>query len=775
MLNHLLAIRTSLTLTIIVMGLVAIILVSVTGTVYRQLTLDNQKSAISDLVRLGTDRLMQDLQQNAQNLGLSLQRDTIFRALIKENNIEGMRAKMNNMFHQYFVTVGIIKLEKLYLLDLDFNVRAASTEGSLGIREDMLLCPDLSKRAKLRKGSDRLTTISGLCVYNNRPYHAVIVPAGGLRIKGYIQVVTDPSHVLTALESTLGLPIQIRYHDGGLAYQSNKWPDSKHVLDTSIVAEYSQKGLEKNTILHIYALRDLKKLSSELNRKRNLVILISVITTILTSFLAIFILRKTTLNPMQALQTQVRKIRHDKNILGEQIIVKGSPEIKELATGFNEMTSALRNAQDELEDRVLKRTASLHETNVKLQDEIKERKQVEQALTLAKEEAEQANKAKSQFLARMSHELRTPLNGILGFAQLLDEEPTTSNSEAYSESVKHILKSGWHLLELVNEVLDLSRIESGKMSVQMEAVRLNPLVKECISVISPIALERNIVITDAFSPEQQYIVRADQTRLKQVLLNLLSNAVKYNFENGKVYIYCETLPQGRLRIFVQDSGPGITEEGKQIIFDPFTRLSDAEHRQIGGTGIGLSISKQLVEMMDGQLGLESQHGAGSKFWIELQQAVISTDKIKVSQNISAVDTTSVHQYKRTLLYIEDDPTNLNLVKNILAQYLPNLILLDAHTAELGVQIARTRHPDMILMDINLPGMNGDEALKLLKSQDKTRDIPVVAISADAMPADIDRALSIGFDSYVTKPVNVEELLGKINEIFDKDTSVTYAL
>lgn len=397
---------------------------------------------------------------------------------------------------------------------------------------------------------------------------------------------------------------------------------------------------------------------------------------------------------------------------------------------------------------------------------------MESEITLqkSKKEAENANQAKSEFLSSMSHELRTPLNAILGFAQLLEHDTINPITNDQRENVHHILKSGWHLLELINEVLDLSKIEAGKISLSMENVELNKVLEECFSLIGPLAKDNNIEVQNKIVTKHQSVfLYVDRTRLKQILLNLISNAVKYNSSNGSVTLNASEAKQGYLRIEVTDTGKGISDENKAQLFRPFERAG-AEYTTIEGTGIGLVITKELVELMQGRIGLDSIPGKGSTFWVELK---LATDiKQSTPENIGQekegkpATSSSIH----TILYIEDNPANLDLVENILKKR-EGYELISAHNAELGLDLACAHNPDIILLDINLPGMNGHETLKQLQSMKETQDTPVLAVSANAMAGDIQKGLDAGFAEYITKPINIISFIEKLDTALSAKNSL----
>lgn len=382
------------------------------------------------------------------------------------------------------------------------------------------------------------------------------------------------------------------------------------------------------------------------------------------------------------------------------------------------------------------------------------RKGTEDELLRAMELAERANRAKSDFLSRMSHELRTPMNAILGFAQLLESDPLEPLSSGQRENVEQILLAGWHLLELINEVLDLSRIEAGKLQLVLESVDIAELAMECRGLIAPMAAQRGITVLDQSFELELPRVYADRTRLKQVLLNLLSNAVKYNRENGTITLTYREMPDNRLRVAVSDTGEGIPEQQLSALFESFNRLG-AEDTGVEGTGIGLVITKHLVELMGGAIGVESRPGEGSTFWIEL---VANPVGVYVSGKAEAVRPPApggkaAPPLRHTLLYVEDNPANIRLVDQLIGQ-IGGIRLLTAPDAPTGLEIALHRKPDLILVDINLPGIDGYELLARLREQDETRAIPVLALSANAMPEDVERGLSAGFRHYLTKPVDV---------------------
>ena len=400
--------------------------------------------------------------------------------------------------------------------------------------------------------------------------------------------------------------------------------------------------------------------------------------------------------------------------------------------------------------------------------DISEREQILGTLQIAKEEAEAANRAKTDFLSSMSHELRTPMNAVLGFSQLLRRSKKEPLMSKQAKHVEQIEKAGKHLLELINEVLDLSKIESGKLLLSLEDISPSIVILEAFNLVVPMAETQNIGLVDKTGAGEykNVIVKADYTRFKQVLVNLLSNAVKYSRDAGDVTLeYGEASQEGCVRFSVIDCGLGIPEGKLKEIFQPFTRLG-AEDQDIEGTGVGLSITEKLVKLMDGKVGAESMVGEGSTFWFELPLGGEKNGEETASQ-VKAAKAGKGRDRKCTMLYVEDNPANLRLMEEILAD-LPNLTLLSAHTPQLGLKLARVCKADLIVLDINLPGLNGFKILNRLRNYEETNNIPVIAISANAMPKDIEKGLSAGFLAYLTKPLNIDQFLDVVESTLGRE-------
>jgi two-component system, sensor histidine kinase and response regulator len=394
--------------------------------------------------------------------------------------------------------------------------------------------------------------------------------------------------------------------------------------------------------------------------------------------------------------------------------------------------------------------------------DVTQRQRTEEALREATKAADLANRAKSEFLSRMSHELRTPLNAILGFGQLLERQNPTATQR---ERLAHIINAGRHLLDLINEVLDISRIEAGRMHLSVEAVRLADVLSETLDLIRPLAAEREIELCAPDKIDNDWHVLADRQRFKQVLLNIFSNAVKYTPVKGRVAVSADSLGADRLRVVVSDNGPGIARENLSRLFTPFDRLG-ADQSSVQGTGLGLALSRRLMEAMRGTIGVESDLGRGSTFWVELPRSTSPLERVTAPAAAPLEPKpdpgATSPRGKRVVLYIEDNASNLRLIEQIMAEQ-HDAELITAMEGRLGVDLARKHLPQLILLDLHLPDIPGWEVLGRLKADATTRNIPVVVISADATAGQIKKLLSTGASAYLTKPLDIDQFMSA----FDK--------
>lgn len=442
----------------------------------------------------------------------------------------------------------------------------------------------------------------------------------------------------------------------------------------------------------------------------------------------------------------------------KQVLVEGKVRNREITTlsreGRQTVVSCNATTFYDREMRLQGVFASVRDvTEGKLMEQALREKNIE--LESARVDAEKANLAKSDFLSSMSHELRSPLNAILGFAQLMESD-SPEPTPIQKENIGQILQAGWHLLKLINQILDLAKIESGKLPLSPEAVSLAEVMDECYGMVEGQAQKRGIQMTFPNFDIPCY-VHADRTRLKQIIINFISNAIKYNREQGTVEVTYSTRTPGRIRVIIKDTGSGLPMEKLKQLFQPFNRL-DQEKNGEEGTGMGLVVARKLIELMGGVVGVESTVGVGSVFWFSLPTAA-EPQFAAGSGEPKAPDQSSSQNEERmhVLLYVEDNPANLRMVEQLIARQ-PELKLLSAMTGKLGIELARTNQPEVILMDINLPDISGFEALRVLRNDPATAHIPVVAISANAMPHDVEKGLEAGFFRYLTKPINVNEFM-----------------
>jgi len=481
-------------------------------------------------------------------------------------------------------------------------------------------------------------------------------------------------------------------------------------------------------------------------------------------------LQRIVTKPVEAISHVAREVVEQK-AYSRRVERRSDDEVGVLVDSFNAMMAVIeqRTAESEraLRDaarEVLERRDAQQEVmrlNAELERRVRERTaQLEASnseLVRATDTAERANRAKSAFISSMSHELRTPLNAILGFGQLLASDAHAFAPAKQREFMQHILKAGNHLLNLINEILDLARIESDSVMLSIEPVGVDAMLDECRSMIEPTTQRRQIQMH--FPPATGLAVVADRTRLRQVLLNLLSNAVKYNRDKGSVVVDARLVADGRVRLSVQDTGAGLRADQMASLFQPFNRLGQ-EAGTIEGTGIGLVVTKRLVELMGGTIGVNSTPGVGSLFYVDLPPTELPSPRLPAVPNAHAHAHHGPPQH--LLLYIEDNPANLALVEEVISTR-GDFRTMSAPDAQIGLEMARTHHPQVILMDLNLPGRSGHEALGLLRSGEHTRDIPVIAVTASAMDAERIRALAAGFFRYITKPIDVDQLNSAIDE------------
>ncbi len=409
--------------------------------------------------------------------------------------------------------------------------------------------------------------------------------------------------------------------------------------------------------------------------------------------------------------------------------------------------------------RVIERPTAEHGTVSLILDMTEDRLRSDE-LRRAREQAEAASAAKSEFLASMSHELRTPLNAVLGFTQLLQRDKKEPLSGRQLERIDHVMRGGEHLLRLIDEVLDLSRIEAGSISISAEPVEVDSVVREVATTLEPMAQRAGVHLSNAITSTPGLRVIADRTRLAQILMNFGSNAIKYNRSGGHV-TFRVARDGASARVSVIDDGIGIPEDKRSKIFEPFQRAGQ-ETGPIQGTGIGLAISKRLAELMRGRVGFTTETQRGSEFWVDIPLEQGASERVTPAAHVPTVSPlTSGPRHK--IIYVEDNPSNIAFMRELIDD-LASIELLTAPNAELGLELIRAHQPDVVIMDINLPGMSGIDATKQLKRWPETAAIPVIALTAAALTRDTLRGKESGFHRYLTKPVKVDELTAVLEEL-----------
>jgi PAS domain S-box-containing protein len=466
--------------------------------------------------------------------------------------------------------------------------------------------------------------------------------------------------------------------------------------------------------------------------------------------------------------------RHVRDVLGEERLRRNEAEIERARSG--ERVVAQRRflvgaAREPLDIELIQvagpRQADGRQTFYGFGTDVTARKRAEAALIAARDEAEHANRAKTQFLANMSHELRTPLNAVLGFAQLLLTAQEPPLADAQGQQVREILRGGRHLLNLINDILDLSRIEAGELIVELGPVDIAECLGACVTLLQPLAHQHDVAVHVA--PAGGLLAQADRTRLGQVLLNLLSNAIKYNRSGGTVWL--EARSDGdAVRVAVRDTGRGLSAQQAGRLFQPFERLA-AGATAIDGVGIGLAVSRRLMHAMGGDIGVDSQPGQGSTFWIRLPRAVAAARHDEGLPARPQPDDAgeAPGTDAAAVLCIEDNPVNLLLMQAML-EHVPGVRAVSAATAREGLQMARENPPALVLTDIVMPQMDGFELLRQLRADPATRAIPVIAVSASAMPADVQAGMAAGFDGYLTKPLDLQRLCATVQAALQRRTA-----
>ena len=760
---------------VLIMAVLGVMLAALIAETYREYAIDSQRTAFERIIGLRVDTLLDELLRVSHDLGQAVQEEKSFRKLFRERNAVVLDEHLQSQFHQYFVTAGIIKLESLVVYDKNFKLisRAIPANGSVDSG-----CPDLYARAAQRQGAQRLKTISELCLVNNRPYFSLLVPIGGLSIKGYLEVVTDPVYSLREIESSLGMPLRMTYVDEVTAFSSTQWPSEK-VAKNAVVASYSPTTQLGELAFRLSVLRDVSKFESQLTAARNTYVAIMVGISLLMAFIMIATLNKTALEPLRNLAERLRSIHHDKKKLGETVTVSGNREVRELASGFNQMTNELKELYDTLLSRNTDLSQEINDREFAEKELKKHRDHLEDLveqrtvdLAAARDAALEASRSKSLFLANMSHELRTPLNAIIGYSEMLIDDMDESAKHEHGPDLEKIHSAGRHLLSLINDILDLTKIETGKMDLYEEWFDVKDMVDSVASTILPL-FEKNNNTFRVNCPEDIGDLFADITKIRQSLFNLLSNSSKFSKDDEVVLTISRKMLNGREDIYfdVRDHGIGLSQEQQDKLFEAFSQADPSTTRKYGGTGLGLVISQHLCNMMGGGIQLTSKLGGGSTFTIILpvksgadltlqenpnlrelswrSNAVAAGNRFSAEREDSELDR---REKVSTVLVIDDDQSVRQSMTHFLTQ--KGFSVQAAAGGEEGLLLAKEFKPDAITLDVMMPGLDGWSVLKALKEDPELQNIPVILVT---MVENRSMGYSLGAAEYLSKPIDRERL------------------
>ena len=769
------SLKTLIISSIIITGVLTEIIVFLTSIYYKEFALESQTKALEEILSLQSADVIKKLESHTQDLGQSLQQNATFKNALASQDLPTMAAMLESQYRQYFVTAGVLKLNNLRVLDRDLNyiLHINAPELNSALYRDAR-CGDLISRAKQRSGAQRLKTITDLCLIGNELHSGMLIPLGGLFINGYLEILTDPAYSMQILETALGLPLNILDVRHGICYQSSNWPTGSNasggiIATLPLITSDNTKGLT----ISIY--QPIDELEQSITQTRNTVLLLALTGTISFMLIILLILRRYTFNPLQQLESGLRTISLEHGHLGETLQVQGTDEIRALTRGFNDMICALKDSyskldaanrelvqhRDHLEELVIQRTSDLEQ---------------------ARDDALQASRTKSQFLANMSHELRTPLNAIIGYSEIVMEDLDPQTQGDNLEDIRKIHNSGRHLLELINDVLDLSKIEAGRMDLLIEPLDVKQLVTSLKSTIHPLVLKNDNRL-ETICPENIGWIYADGTKLRQALLNLLSNAAKFT-QHGIIkldILRYDELGTEFISFAVSDNGIGISPDRQNKLFQAFSQGDASTTRRYGGTGLGLVLSQHFCKMMGGDISVQSAEGAGSTFTIFLP-ANVPTELAAQTHTLAHYDTPRMDSGNRSndgpndtgstlspaqkqihILIIDDDPDICDLMQRHLEK--SNIKISIANTGTHGLALAKQGLPDAIILDILMPDIDGWTVLSQLKLDPNLQRIPVILVS---MLDDRKTGYALGANEYITKPVDKSHLLAVISRLVKKN-------
>ena len=608
---------------ILVVAILGFGMLIITASTYQNLAYQNQRNAITELIGLKVTNILEELSDISTNLGMELQTNNELRNAIRGNGLSTIQNLLDIQFNRYFVTSGKLKLRDIYVFDSNFEYITSSTRGVSPSSETNLLCKNMIVIAKKRIGVERLKPMSQLCTKESKALFGVVVPVGSLNPFGYMLVVSEPAYSIIQLEKTLGDPIKITRYSGEVVYQSPLWPDESLMHDY-LVASHVLRDPNGSTILKTFAVRDIEPYRRQLFDHAIMIILASAIIFGIVIAAVVYIL-KASLRPLDELQIAAGKLSKGDYV---KVTRTSVPEIDVVIQSFNTMAEEITN--------LIK----------KLQNEIFERKKTEESLkkhqhdlSLARDQAFAASRAKSAFLANMSHELRTPLNAIIGYCDLLFED-SQNNDEQQRSDLARIKSSGNHLLAIINDILDFSKIEAGKMELNLEHFEIASLIDDVASAIQPIVLKNSNNLTVECAPNIATIY-TDANKLRHCLLNLLDNACKFT-QNGEILLRIQSEKLNNsdwILLSVSDTGIGISDQQSRHLFSEFTQADSSTTKNYQGTGLGLALSQRFCELMGGHITFSSKLGKGSVFTIRVPKSakIITNGALEFSTEPPSAD------------------------------------------------------------------------------------------------------------------------------------------
>ena len=604
------SLRYSLFAIIAFIGATAFIAQVTSAHKYEEFIYKIEHSSIKDLIELKATDLNRELVDISTELGIVLQKDKGLRKAIKKKDIAAIVPFLNDHFHQYFVTAGVISLQKIYLLDTQYQHLAQSSDGMKNISLKQPICNNTIADAKNRTGINHLKAISSMCRKDQTSLLSVIVPVGTLKPIAYLQIVTDPSYNAHQISSNLHMPIQVKRKNTSLIKETDDWPINEK-KSNFIFVDYPIIGKTGDVIYRLTAAKDITAFR-EAFQSTNKTILSFSIPIILLGLAAALFVSKRTLSALKDLAVSAEETSQGNY---NKIAPSLYKELNQVINSFNHMSDKVKNNERYLEQEIDSATQKLRDAMGLIE---KRNEELQATINLV----EKANTTKSSFLANMSHELRTPLNAVIGYSEMLTEDLEDLGKDDLVSDVNKIHSAGTHLLGLVNDILDLSKVEAGKLELSLTDIDLNTIIKEMVFTVMPLAKENNneIIIN---TTEDFATIHSDSMRLKQIILNIINNAVKFT-SNGKIEITLRSdtyLENEVYYIDIKDTGIGIDTKLVEKLFQPFYQADESATRKFGGTGLGLALSKQLVEGLGGNISVASTDGEGSTFTIRLPKQI----------------------------------------------------------------------------------------------------------------------------------------------------------